>query len=51
MITKNNIQEFKKCYNEALKNNQEIFIFEEQEILVTYAKYLIEYLDMKIKQW
>jgi hypothetical protein len=31
-------------YQNAVKNSQEIFIFDGNELLTSYAKYLIEYL-------
>ena len=42
------LKEFKKHYNIALNDKKEIFIFEENEYLVSYAKYLIEYLEMSL---
>lgn len=41
----NKLIELKKSYNNAINNSQEIFIFEDNELLVDYAKYLIEYLE------
>ena len=39
------LKQFKKAYNLA---TEEVFIFEGQEFLKSYAKYLIEYLETKI---
>lgn len=39
---------FKKFYKEAIRKKEEIFIFDGQEYLVSYAKYLIQYLESKI---
>ena len=39
---------FKKEYTQAVKNNQEIFIFQGHELLTSYAKYIIEYLNFKL---
>ena len=33
-----------KAYKKAVSDNEEIFIFEKQEYVTGYAKYLIEYL-------
>jgi len=44
-ITTENIARFKKAYNRAVKTNKTVFIFEGQEVLVTYAKYVIQYAD------
>lgn len=39
---------FKKFYKEAIRKEEEIFIFDGKEYLVTYAKYLIQYLESKL---
>jgi hypothetical protein len=46
-VTPQNYAKFKKMYNQALKAEKTSFVFEGQEVLVAYAKYLIEYLDPK----
>jgi len=40
---------FRKEYKKAVKENKKIFYFNGQEILTDYAKYLLEYYDLKIK--
>lgn len=40
---------FKKEYNSAVENNQEMFVFEDYEYLTSYAKYVIEYLKTKFE--
>lgn len=35
----------KRAYTNALKDSKEIFVFEGQQILTAYARYLIEYLE------
>lgn len=45
----NYLRRLKKEYDKAVKENKTIFIFEEQEVLVSYAKYLIQHLE-NIKQ-
>ena len=46
-------ERFRKAYNEAVKEQGETslgaFTFEGGQYLIRYAKYLLEYLDMKIK--
>lgn len=42
----NNLEELKKLYKEAMEQNQESFMFQNQEVLTDYAKYLIQYLEM-----
>jgi len=48
-ITEQNYPAFKRLYEKALKEGKEIFIFEGQEILVSYAKYVVEYVEMTRK--
>lgn len=36
---------FEQLYKEALDNNQDFFVFQGQEVLTSYAKYLLEYLN------
>lgn len=48
-ITKENIKAFKAAYNKAVKAELEVFIFEGQEVLTAYAKYVIEYFDTLTK--
>jgi hypothetical protein len=40
---------FKKRYELAVKKEQLAFIFESDEFLTAYAKYLIEYLEPQFK--
>lgn len=40
---------FKKEYNSAVKNNQEMFVFDGNDFLTSYAKYVIEYLKTKFE--
>lgn len=44
-ITHLNIKKFRQAYLKAKAAKKEIFLFDGQEILVTYAKYVIEYFD------
>lgn len=46
--TKNEFQQFKKLYNKAIKENKDQFIFKNQIVLTSYAKYMIEYVNIKI---
>lgn len=43
------LKELKSCYNTAIKENKESFIFKGDEYLTTYAKYVIEYLENEFK--
>lgn len=38
---------FREAYRQAVKNNQTQFQFEGHDLLVEYAKYVVEYLDLK----
>lgn len=46
-FNKQSYESLKKQYNEAVESNQQSFVFEGNELLVSYAKYLIEYLSDK----
>lgn len=48
-FTPDKLKSLKSSYNTALKNGKDKFVFEGKELLVSYAKYLIEYLDIKFK--
>ncbi len=48
-FTKEKLSELKKQYNVAIENNLEVFIFDGSELLVSYAKYLIQYLETQLK--
>lgn len=39
--------ELRKLYDVAVKEGREYFMFEDQEVLVDYAKYLLQFLDDK----
>jgi hypothetical protein len=41
----NGLQELKELYKQAVEENKESFIFQDQEVLTNYAKYLIEYME------
>ena len=50
MITEKNIEKFKMSYSVAIQQKKEIFLFEGSEVLVSYAKYVIEYFDSFFKK-
>jgi hypothetical protein len=46
-VDRNDYLELKRLYENAVRNGEEIFVWNGQDILPQYAKYLIEYLEMK----
>ncbi len=44
-FTKEELADLKIMYNKAFEQKKNKFLFQKQEILVDYAKYLIEYLE------
>ena len=44
-ISKSDLPVFKHAYNKAIEDNQTSFMFSGNEVLVKYAKYLLEYLE------
>lgn len=49
-FTIKNYTDFKEKYNLAVLENKDTFIFQGREVLTLYAKYLLEYLDSKLKK-
>ncbi|HIK60020.1 MAG TPA: hypothetical protein EYF98_04940 [Planctomycetes bacterium] len=45
-----NLGKFKRAYKKARKSGDETFVFDGQEILVAYAKYLIEHMENEKKR-
>jgi hypothetical protein len=41
----NFVNDFRKAYDEAVKNGDEVYTFKGHEVLTQYAKYVLEYLD------
>lgn len=48
-VSKETLSELEKEYNLAVKKNKESFLFRGNLLLVSYAKYLIEYLQNELK--
>ena len=48
-ITHKNFPQFKKLYSEAVLKGERIFVFEGQDILTAYAKYVVEYFEGREK--
>ena len=44
------LRQFKKIYLAAVEDKKEIFIFDGEEYVTGYAKYVIEYLENKFKK-
>lgn len=47
MVTMKTIKDLRARYNKAVKNNEEQFTIEGYEFVTLYAKYLLEFLEMK----
>lgn len=47
IFTKAKLTKLKRAYTNAVKDKEDIFTFEGQELVTGYAKYLIEYLNLK----
>ena len=46
-FTKKEIKQFKKAYKKAVENEDLLFTFKGREVLVTFAKYVLEYVENK----
>lgn len=44
-VTKSDVAELKRLYKKAISDGKDQFVFKGFDVLVSYAKYLIEYLD------
>ena len=45
MINLENIGKFKLLYNDAVSKGNEMFVFEDKDVLTSYAKYVIEHFN------
>jgi hypothetical protein len=48
-FTRAKTEELRTKYSEAVKNGLEMFLFEGHQLVTSYAKYLLEYLDTNFK--
>ena len=48
-INRKSYENLKSTYQESVKNNISIFVFDGHELLTDYAKYLLEYLKPKFE--
>ena len=50
-FTKAKLREFKKVYNKAKigADDHKVFMFEGRSVLLSYAKYIIEFLESEFK--
>ncbi len=48
-LTEQSLKQLKKQYDKAIEDKQEVFTFQGHELLVSYAKYLIEYAETQFK--
>lgn len=42
------LERFKAARDAAIQTDKQVFMFEDREVLVTYAKYMIEYLEQRL---
>lgn len=49
-FTATKVKALRRAYNAAVKAKKDTFIFEGSELVVTYAKYLLEYLDGEFRR-
>ena len=49
LFTEKDLKELKRKYAEAMKSGSESFEFRGHPLLVSYAKYLIEYLEIQFQ--
>lgn len=49
-FTPESLKALKRAYNKAVKDGQDRFTFNGQPLLVSYAKYLIEFLEAAFKE-
>jgi hypothetical protein len=47
--TKVKFRKFKRAYQKAVRDNESLFLFDGNEFVVGYAKYLIQYVEERIK--
>lgn len=48
-LTKENLKSFIEAYDKAIEENLKYFMFEGEQVLVTYATYLLEYINQNLK--
>lgn len=48
-FNKDKVKSLRKEYDKAVKEGKDVFVFEGQELVTNYAKYLLEYLEPKFK--
>ena len=49
-IDSEQLKVLKDTYNKATSDGRDSFMFQDQEILVSYAKYMIEYLEGRLRK-
>ena len=48
-LTKDNLKNFIEAYDKAIEEDLKYFTFEGEQVLVTYAKYLLQYINENLK--
>lgn len=47
-VTIKDLPALKKAYKKAVEKNKDYFVYRDSEFITSYAKYLIEFLEMEI---
>lgn len=50
VFNREKLERLREAYNTALENGDVSFMFEDHELLVSFAGYLIEYLESTLKK-
>jgi hypothetical protein len=48
-LTQDNLKSFIIAYDKAVEENLKYFTFEGEQVLVTYANYLLQYINQNLK--
>lgn len=48
-LTQDNLKSFIELYDKAIEDDLKYFTFEGEQVLVTYATYLLQYINQNLK--
>jgi len=49
MINQETYKKLKRAYEKAKKQNKTMFMFDGNQLLVDYAKYLLQFMEMRLR--